>query len=117
MACLPNFHPGEVLFHEFLEPLVISQNALARAMDVPPRRINEIVLGKRGITADTAVRLACALGNSEQFWIGLQSDYDLEEAHRSIGRAIHRIAHLTADACEAVTALRKGRQARPTRPA
>jgi len=108
MARLPNVHPGEVLLHEFLEPLAISQNALARAMDVPPRRINEIVLGKRGITADTAVRLARALGSSEQFWIGLQSDFDLEEAHRSIGRAIHRIARLT---------LGSGRHARSMRPA
>jgi len=117
MARLPNIHPGEVLLHEFLEPLAISQNALARAMDVPPRRINEIVLGKRGITADTAVRLARALGNSEQFWIGLQSDFDLEEAHRSIGRAIHRIARLTLDACETATPLRSGRHARSMRPA
>jgi addiction module HigA family antidote len=108
MARLPNVHPGEVLLHEFLEPLAISQNALARAMDVPPRRINEIVLGKRGITADTAVRLARALGNSEQFWIGLQSDFDLEEAHRSIGRAIHRVVCLT---------LGSGRHARSMRPA
>src|SRR3546814_1687147 len=63
----------------------LSQNALVRAMDVPPRRINEIVLGKRGITADTAVRMALALGTSERFWLGLQAVYDLEETHRELG--------------------------------
>lgn len=73
MTVLPNIHPGDILLEEFLEPLGISQNALARATGVPPRRINEIVLGKRGITADTAVRLAAALGTSERFWLGLQA--------------------------------------------
>lgn len=77
---LPNIHPGEVLFEEFLKPLQISQNALARAIHVPPRRINEIVLGKRAITADTALRLARFFGVSEKFWLGLQADHDLEEA-------------------------------------
>lgn len=67
MTVLPNIHPGEILLEEFLEPLGISQNALARATGAPPRRINEIVLGKRGFTADTAVRLAAALGTSERF--------------------------------------------------
>ena len=62
----------------------VSQNALARAIDVPPRRINEIVLGKRAITADTAVRLAVAFGTSEKLWLGLQADYDLEEARNSV---------------------------------
>jgi antitoxin HigA-1 len=93
---LPNIHPGEVLLEEFLKPLAISQNALARAADVPPRRINEIVLGKRGVTADTAVRLAVALGTSERFWLGLQADYDLEEAHRALGKAIGRIERIAA---------------------
>jgi addiction module HigA family antidote len=82
---LPNIHPGEVLLEEFLQPLEISQNALARAIKVPPRRINEIVLGKRRITADTAVRLARALGTSERFWLGLQNDYDLEQAREELG--------------------------------
>ncbi|MBK6727893.1 MAG: HigA family addiction module antidote protein [Xanthomonadales bacterium] len=80
MKALPNIHPGEILLEEFLLPLGISQNALARAMAVPPRRINEIVLGKRGISADTAVRLALAFGTSERFWLGLQNDFDLEGA-------------------------------------
>lgn len=96
MKTLPNIHPGEVLLEEFLNPLGISQNALARAAGVPPRRINEIVLGKRSITADTAVRLAAALGTSERFWLGLQADYDLEEAHRTLGKDIKRIVRLAA---------------------
>lgn len=83
LARLPNIHPGEVLLEEFLKPLEISQNALARAVRVPPRRINEIVLGKRAITADTALRLARFFGTSEKFWMGLQADYDLEEAARA----------------------------------
>jgi len=96
MKALPNIHPGEVLLEEFLLPLSISQNALARAANVPPRRINEIVLGKRGITADTAVRLAAALGTSERFWLGLQADYDLEEAHRALGAVIDKIERIAA---------------------
>ena len=96
MTTLPNIHPGEVLLVEFLLPLGISQNALARASQVSPRRINEIVLGKRGITADTAVRLAAALGTSERFWLGLQSDYDLEEAHKTLGDAVARIERIAA---------------------
>lgn len=96
MKSLPNIHPGEVLLEEFLKPLGISQNALARAADVPPRRINEIVLGKRGVTADTAVRLAAALGTSERFWLGLQADYDLEEARRVLGKAVQRIERIAA---------------------
>jgi addiction module HigA family antidote len=96
MAALSNVHPGEVLQEEFLLPLGISQNALARAMGVPPRRINEIVLGKRSITADTAVRMAVALGTSERFWLGLQADYDLEEAHRALGDLAGKIERLAA---------------------
>jgi len=93
---LPNFHPGEVLLEEFLTPMGISQSALARAAGVPPRRINEIVLGKRGVTADTAVRMAVALGTSERFWLGLQADYDLKEAHRALGSAVERIERIAA---------------------
>jgi len=73
-------HPGAILFNEFLVPFEISQNMLARVLGVSPRRINEIVLGKRAITADTAIGLAEALGPSEHFWMGLQSDYELEMA-------------------------------------
>jgi addiction module HigA family antidote len=84
MAKLPNVHPGEVLLKDFLEPMEISQNALARAINVPPRRVNEIVLGKRGITADTALRLAAFFGTSEGLWLGLQADYDVEESRGAI---------------------------------
>ena len=96
MNKLPNIHPGDVLLKDFLEPMALSQNALARATDVPPRRINEIVLGKRGISADTALRLAAAFGTSERFWLGLQADYDLEEARRALGSAVARIARVAA---------------------
>ena len=93
---LPNIHPGEVLLEEFLLPMEISQNALARATGVPPRRINEIVLGKRGITADTALRLAKAFRTSEGFWLGLQADYDLEESRKQIGADLELIERLAA---------------------
>ena len=96
MNRLPNVHPGKVLLEEFLLPLGISQNALARAASVPPRRTNEIVLGKRSVTADTAVRLAAALGTSERFWLGLQADFDLEEAHRNIGDVVRKIERIAA---------------------
>jgi addiction module HigA family antidote len=87
MKKLRNIHPGEILLEEFLKPLNLSQNALARAIGVPPRRINEIVLSKRSITADTAIRLARHFGTSEQFWMGLQADFDLEEARAHIRAA------------------------------
>lgn len=91
MKKLPNVHPGEILIEEFLAPLGISQNALARAAGVAPRRINEIVLGKRAVTADTALRLAAFFGTSEGFWLGLQADYDLEETRRAIGKDLLRV--------------------------
>jgi antitoxin HigA-1 len=71
-------HPGEILLAEFLKPMELSQNQLALKIGVPARRINEIVLGKRGITADTALRLGRYFGMSPQFWLGLQMDYDLD---------------------------------------
>ena len=92
MTKLKNIHPGDVLLHEFLVPLEISQNKLARDISVPPRRINEIVLGKRAITADTALRLARYFGNSEKFWLGLQDDYDLEEAREKMGKTLNHIS-------------------------
>jgi antitoxin HigA-1 len=92
MAKLKNIHPGDVLLHDFLEPMDISQNKIARDVSVPPRRINEIVLGKRAITADTALRLACYFGNSEKFWLGLQDDYDLEEAKEKMGDTLSHIS-------------------------
>ena len=89
---LPNPHPGEVLLEEFLKPLELSQNALARAVNVPPRRINEIVLGKRIVTADTDLRLARYFGVSDGFFLGLQADYDLMQRRRVIGAELQAIA-------------------------
>lgn len=83
---LRNIHPGEVLQEEFMRAFDLSQNSLARAIGVPPRRINEILLGKRGITADTALRLAGFFGTSAGFWMGLQADYDLEEARLALAK-------------------------------
>ena len=97
MKKLANIHPGEVLLEEFLNPMGISQNALARAIGVPPRRVNEIVLGKRAITADTALRLATFFGTSEGFWLGLQADFDLEKTRREIGRDLLRVEQARAE--------------------
>ncbi|MEO8883939.1 MAG: HigA family addiction module antitoxin [Devosia sp.] len=88
---LPNPHPGEILLEEFLRPMAVSQNAIARAIGVPPRRINEIVLGKRGVTADTDLRLARYFGLSEGFFLGLQADYDLMERRREIAPDLDKI--------------------------
>ena len=79
---LPNPHPGEILMEEFLRPMALSQTALARAVGVPPRRINEIVLGKRTITADTDLRLARYFGLSDGFFLQMQTDFDLMERRR-----------------------------------
>ena len=81
---LPNPHPGEILQLEFMEPLGLSQNALARAVHVPPRRINELVHGRRAVSADTDLRLARYFGLSEGFFLGLQADYDLLRRKREI---------------------------------
>ena len=78
VATMPPIHPGEVLMEEYLEPLGVTQHRLAVAIGVPPRRINEIVHGKRRITADTALRMARYFGTSERFWMNLQGRYDLE---------------------------------------
>jgi len=87
---LPNIHPGEVLLEELMQPLGLSQNRLARQLGVPPRRINEIVLGKRAVSADTALRLARYFGMSERFWLGLQADFDLEKARRQLGHRLEQ---------------------------
>jgi len=79
-------HPGEVLLEEFLKPLGLSQNRLAISISVPARRINEIVLGKRGITADTAMRLARFFGTSARFWLALQDSYELDMAAEVLGQ-------------------------------
>ena len=87
---LPPIHPGEILLEEFLKPLCISQNRLAMDIRVPARRINEIVHGKRRITADTALRLGLFFGNSPQFWLGLQMDYDLDVAEDNLQHRLER---------------------------
>jgi addiction module HigA family antidote len=79
MTQLPNIHPGEILFEEFLIPLEISAYKLAKDLDIPQTRISQILKGKRRITADTALRLSRYFGNSPKFWLGLQDDYDIEE--------------------------------------
>ena len=82
---LPPVHPGEVLLEEFLEPMGITQYRLAKDISVPPRRVNEIVLRKRAITADTALRLGRYFGTSEQFWLNLQSEHDLDVERDRLG--------------------------------
>ncbi len=81
---LPNPHPGEILLEDFLKPMEISQSALARAVGVPPRRINEVVLGKRAVTAETDLLITRYFGISEGIFLGLQADYDLENAKYAI---------------------------------
>ena len=93
---LPPIHPGEILREEFMTPRGLSQNALARALNVPPRRINEIVMEKRSITADTALRLARYFRTTAELWAGLQADYDLRlvryEREREIERDVEPLA-------------------------
>ena len=94
----PPIHPGEILEEEFLKPLGLSQYRISKDISVPPRRINEIVHGKRGVTPDTALRLSRALGTSERFWLNLQNRYDLDielDAHR---RELDAITPLVASA-------------------
>lgn len=83
-------HPGEVLLEEFLKPMDISQNSLALNIGVPARRINEIVLGKRGVTADTALRLARFFGTSAEFWLSLQAQYDLDVTAEELGKRLEQ---------------------------
>jgi len=90
-------HPGEILLKEFIEPMGLSQNRLALALGVPARRINEIVLGKRGITADTALRLARYFKMTPQFWLGLQMDYELDVAEDTLaGRLEKEVTPMSA---------------------
>ncbi|MBT5773115.1 MAG: HigA family addiction module antidote protein [Dehalococcoidia bacterium] len=83
-------HPGEVLLEEFLKPMELSQYRLAKDTSVPPRRINEIVHGKRGVSADTALRLARYFGTSERFWLNLQAQYDLDVERDRLGDRLER---------------------------
>jgi len=91
-------HPGEILLEEFLKPMDLSQNRLALSLGVHPRRINEIVLAKRAITADTALRLAKYFGTSAKFWLGLQADYDLDVAEDEIGDRLEEEVRLPTPA-------------------
>jgi len=93
---LPPIHPGEILLEEFLEPMGISQYRLAKDISVPPRRINEIVLGKRAITPDTALRLSLFFGLSERFWINLQSRYDIEVEKDKLKNRLEKEVHIYA---------------------
>ena len=88
---LAPIHPGEILREEFMKPRDLSQNALARALNVPPRRINEIVMEKRSITADTALRLARFFGTTAEMWAGLQADYDLRLARYEKEKQFERV--------------------------
>jgi addiction module HigA family antidote len=94
---IPNPTPGEMLLLDFIEPMELSQTRLAKAIGVSPRRINEIVLGKRAVTADTALRLARYFGLSDGFWLGVQADYELLERRRTIGAELENIQpHMAA---------------------
>ena len=93
---MPPVHPGEILLEEFLRPLEVSQYQLAKAVDVPARRINEIVHGQRRISADTALRLSRYFGTSERFWMNLQARYDLEAEKDRLGAALDGIRPLSA---------------------
>jgi len=95
---IPPIHPGEILLEEFLKPMGISQYRLSQGIGVPARRINEIVHGKRSITADTALRLARYFGTSERFWMNLQSRYDLEVEKDKLGRRLEKEVHPIARA-------------------
>ena len=96
VVLLHNPHAGEILLSEFMVPFGLSQNALAKAIGVPPRRINEIVHGRRAVTADTDLRLARYFGMSEGFFLGLQADFDLRERRRMIGDTLALIKPLAA---------------------
>ncbi len=95
-------HPGAVLLEEFIKPLGISQYRLAKDVAVPARRINEIVLGKRSVTADTALRLSRYFGTSERFWLNLQSQYDLEVEKDRLGDSLEREVQVLVSPSSAV---------------
>lgn len=92
MNKLPNIHPGEVLLEEFLLPMDISQYRLAKDLNIPQTRISQIIKGKRRITADTALRLSKYFGTSAKFWLGLQDDFDLEEADEKLKEELNDIS-------------------------
>ena len=96
MDRLPNIHPGEILKEEFLEPFGISAYKLAKDIKIPQTRISQIVKGNRRVTADTALRLSVYFGNSPQFWLGLQDDYDLEEEKIRLEEELRSIQRIKA---------------------
>ena len=96
MKKIPPIHPGEILLEEFMRPFGLSQNQLGKELHVSPRRINEIVHGRRSVTADTALRLARFFGNSASFWLGLQMDYDLDVAADASAPHIRKEVHQMA---------------------
>ncbi len=96
MRRLPSIHPGEVLFEEFVKPLGLTQHRLAKQIGVPPRRINEIVHGKRAITADTALRLGRYFRVTPRFWLNLQAQYDLEAQERKLGARLREVKPMAA---------------------
>ena len=101
---IPPLHPGTILYDEFLQPLKLSQNQIARDIGVSPRRINEIIHGKRAVTADTALRLSLYFGNSAQFWMGLQMDFDLDTAEdKSLEKLKAEVNHSIADTLQAIS--------------
>lgn len=103
MKKLPPIHPGEILFEDFMKPLKLSQYRVAKDIGVPPRRINEIVHGKRAVTADTALRLSRYFGTTAKLWMNIQADFDLETEEDRIGRRVEReVKALDREAIEAV---------------
>ncbi|HWB65005.1 MAG TPA: HigA family addiction module antitoxin [Chitinophagales bacterium] len=94
MKRLKNIHPGEILAAEFMEPMAITAYRLAKDVGIPQTRVSEILKGRRGITADTALRLSKYFGNSAKFWLGLQGDYDLEEQELAKRDELHTIKSL-----------------------
>jgi len=93
MKKIPNLHPGEILFEDFMKPLKLSQYRVAKDINVGPIRINEIIHGKRAISADTALRLAKYFGNSAQFWLNLQAHYDLEDVKEKLAGRLDQEVH------------------------
>ena len=96
MQKLPNIHPGEVLLEEFLKPMEVSQYRLAKDLNIPQTRVSQIVKGKRRITADTALRLSKYFGTSARFWLGLQTDYDLEASEEELVNELQNIPQVAA---------------------
>ena len=113
---LPPVHPGEVLLEEFLKPMSITQYRLAKDITVPPRRVNEIVLHKRGITADTALRLGRYFGTSEQFWLNLQTEYDLDVERDRLGdRLMSEVVEFSAPGRDSASSSGAERRPAPRR--